>query len=281
MLKSLCISYLSCCFILAMSKKNWTQEDLQQEIAEVWHGKTIKGNARKYGMSEAMIHYKKKKSLSGETEDKQPGRPTTLSKQEETQLALCIRTMCHVGSSPTKEQIKDILKEYVQLHELITPFKNDHPGKDWIRGFMNRNKLSLKKATMISSARKSATGNPFIVYDFFDVIEDIINKHNIPPNNIWNCDESGFPHDPSKCLVISVKGEVACKVTSRSDQENTTTLSVASATERVLDPLIIFTGKNFQSTWKGSIFAVWFDLFRQHVIERPMLLIFDGHLMHI
>ena len=96
-----------------MSKKNWTQEDLQQEIAEVWHGKTIKGNARKYGMSEAMIHYKKKKSLSGETEDKQPGRPTTLSKQEETQLALCIRTMCHVGFSPTKEQIKDIVKEYV------------------------------------------------------------------------------------------------------------------------------------------------------------------------
>ena len=189
--------------------------------------------------------------------------------------------MCCVGFSPTKEQIKNTVKEYVQLHELITPFKNDCPGKDWIRGFMNRNKLPLKKATMISSVKKSATGNPFIVYDFFDVIEDIINKHDIPPNNIWNCDESGFPHDPSKCLVISVKGEVACKVTSRSDQENTTTLAVASATERVLDPLIIFTGKNFQSTWKGSIFAVWFDLFRQHVIERPMLLIFDGHLMHI
>ena len=51
---------------------------------------------------------------------------------------------------------------------------------------MNRNKLSLKKATMISSARKSATGNPFIVYDFLDVIEDIINKNDIPPSNIWN-----------------------------------------------------------------------------------------------
>ena len=75
---------------------------------------------------------------------------------------------------------------------------------------------------------------------------------------------------------------------------------MASATGRVLDSLIIFTGKNFQSTWKGSnalpntfyavsesgwmtteIFAVWFDLFRQHVTERPLLLIFDGHLTHI
>ena len=128
-----------------MPKKNWTQEDLQKAIAEVRHGKTIKGSARKYGMSEAMIHYKMKKSLSGKMEDKQPGRPTTLSKEEETQLALCIRTTCRVGFSPTKEQIKDIVKEYIQLHELITPFKNDRPGKDWIRGFMNRNKLSLKK----------------------------------------------------------------------------------------------------------------------------------------
>ena len=232
-------------------------------------------------MSETMIRYRMKKSLSGETEDKQPRWPTTLSKEEEMQLALFIRTMCCVGFSPTKEQIKNTVKEYVQLHELITPFKNDCPGKDWIRGFMNRNKLPLKKATMISSVKKSATGNPFIVYDFFDVIEDIINKNDIPPSNIWNWDESGFPHDPSKCLVISVKGEVAYKVTCGSGQENTTTLAVASATGRVLDPLIIFTGKNFQSTWKGSIFAVWFDLFRQHVIERPMLLIFDGHLMHI
>ena len=77
---------------------------------------------------------------------------------------------------------------------------------------------------MISSARKSATGNPFIVYNFFDVIEDIINKNNIPPSDIWNCDESGFPHDPSKCVVISVKREVAYKVTCGSGRENTTTL---------------------------------------------------------
>ena len=135
-----------------------------------------------------MIRYRMKKSLSGETEDKQPGRPTTLSK-EEMQLALCIRTMSNVGFSPTKEQIIDIVKQYVQLHELITPFKNDRQSKDWIRGFINRNKLSLKKATLISSARKSATGNPFIVYDDFDVIEDIINKHIISPSNIWNCNE--------------------------------------------------------------------------------------------
>ena len=122
-----------------------------------------------------MIRYKMKKSLLGETEDKQPRWLTTLSK-EEMQLALCVRTMYRIGFSPTNEQIKDIVKEYLQLQKLSIPFKNDCPSKDWIRGFMNRNKLLIKKATMVSSVRKSATGNPFIVYDFFDVIEDIINN---------------------------------------------------------------------------------------------------------
>ena len=72
-----------------------------------------KRNARKYGISEAMICYKMKKFLWGVMEDKQSRWRTTLTKEEETQLALCIRTMCHVGFSPTKEQIKDIVKEYV------------------------------------------------------------------------------------------------------------------------------------------------------------------------
>ena len=79
------------------------QEDLQQAIAELQHGKTMKGSARKYGMSEAIIHCKMKKSFLGETEGKQPGQPTTLSKEEEMQLALGIRTMCRIGFSPTKE----------------------------------------------------------------------------------------------------------------------------------------------------------------------------------
>ena len=75
---------------------------------------------------------------------------------------------------------------------------------------------------------------------------------------------------------------------------------MASTSGHVLDLLIIVTGKNFQSTWKGSnalpntfyavsesgwmttkIFDVGFDLFRQHVKEKPPLLISDGYLMHI
>ena len=65
-------------------------------------------------------------------------------------------------------------------------------------------------------------------------------------------------------------------------------------------PLIIFGGKNMQSTWRGSnalpgtlygisengwmtseVFSEWFHQFCDLVTERPLLLILDGHLTHV
>ena len=109
-----------------MSKKNWTHEHLLQTIAEVQYRKTIKGSARKYGMSEAIVLYKMKVYWV-KWKIKQSGWLIILSKEEEKQLDLCIRTMCRVGFSPTKEQIKDIVQEYVHLHQLNTSFENYCP----------------------------------------------------------------------------------------------------------------------------------------------------------
>ena len=68
-------------------------------------------------------------------------------------------------------------------------FKDGRPGREWFYAFMNRNNLSMKKANMISIARKSATGNPFVVYDFYEKLEKIIMENNLQPHQIWNCDE--------------------------------------------------------------------------------------------
>ena len=231
--------------------KQWGEEDIAIALSEITAGNSIRSTAAKYGMSEGILRHRMKQRLSTDIVAA-PGRPTTLSNIEEEHLAKCIGTICKVGFSPTCSQIKDLVKEYVEIHQIDTPFRNNRPGKDWLRGFILRNNLSLKKANMISSARKSATSNPFVIFDFYDVIEKIIEEKNLKAENIWNCDESGFPHDPQKCRVVSVKGEVAYKVTCGSGRENTTTLAVVSAAGRVMDPLIIFSGKNFQSTWRGK-----------------------------
>ena len=43
---------------------------------------------------------------------------------------------------------------------------------------MKRNRISLKKANMISSARKSANSNSFIAFGFYDTLEKVMSENN-------------------------------------------------------------------------------------------------------
>ena len=68
------------------------------------------------------------------------------------------------------------MQEYVESNKLRTPFKNNRPGKKWVKSFMKHNRMSLKKANMISSAGKSATSNPFIVSGLYDTLEKVMSE---------------------------------------------------------------------------------------------------------
>ena len=134
------------------------------------------------------------------------------------------------------------------------------------------------------------------------MLEEVIQEKNLfdKPQHIWNCDESGFPSDPKKVKVVSVRGKTAYRVTAGAGRENTTTLAVANAAGKALPPLIVFQGKNCQSTWRSEncipgtwygcsengwmtteLFAEWFREFCEKVNERPLVLLYDGHLTYV
>ena len=77
-----------------------------------------------------------------------------------------------------------------------------------MRNFLKRNKLSLKQATKLSIVRHNATRNPFIVYHFYEIVAKTLDDLQIGdrPDLIWNADETGLPHEPKKCDIVSQKG---------------------------------------------------------------------------
>ena len=98
----------------------------------------------------------------------------------------------------------------------------------------------------------------------------------------------------------SLLGEKTIQVTHGCNRENTAALAVASADDKVMDLLILFKGKNLQSSWLGkntitdtyfavsgsgwmpaTIFHDWFEKFIKKVETRPILLVFDGHMTHL
>ncbi|KAB0800134.1 hypothetical protein PPYR_08014 [Photinus pyralis] len=177
------------------------------------------------------------------------------------------------------------------------------PGHDWWIGFKNRWRLTLKKPELLESSRARQANDPFIVMDFYNKLEIIINDLKIKdkPQCIYNCDESGFNHDPLCSKVVTGKGDPSSRVTGGSGREYTTVLACISASGEKMGPMILHKGKRLwtsmfcedafpgtsyfvsENGWMTElVFTSWFrKIFVPNVKEFPALLIYDGHLSHI
>ena len=110
------------------SKSNWNEANIESALNMCKEGKSIHAIAKAYGMSEATLQNMFKMQEEGKTLVGS-GRKIVIGEQKEKQLADCIKTMCHVGFSPSLLKIKEIVQEYVESNKLRTPFKNNRPGK--------------------------------------------------------------------------------------------------------------------------------------------------------
>lgn len=63
-------------------------------------------------------------------------------------------------------------------------------GKDWMRSFMRRYNLPVRKTEHTSAARAKSF-NKQAVIEFFNLLDDILKKHKFHPADIYNVDESG------------------------------------------------------------------------------------------
>ena len=60
------------------------------------------------------------------------GRAPTFDKDVKKELTQCISTICKLGFSPIKSQLKNIVQNYVTANNIHTPFTNNQPVKDWV-----------------------------------------------------------------------------------------------------------------------------------------------------
>ena len=177
------------------------------------------------------------------------GQKGVFTPDEELELKNCIVRLAQLGFAPTLSDIREIVTDYVNIDEKEKAQKTFHykklkvsPGKDWISLFMKRQNLSLKNATKLSKPCQNATKNPFIINHWFDILEESIENLGLKecPDLIWNVDESGVPHEPKKCKVVSLKGQPTLQIITGSDRDNTTILVAVSGSGETLPLLMIF-----------------------------------------
>ena len=64
-------------------------------------------------------------------------------------------------------------------------------------------------------ARKNVTYDPLVMYEFYETLAKEVEHLGISdkPEAFYNCDESGFPADPSKCKYTGPIGKKTIQVT--------------------------------------------------------------------
>ncbi|XP_060801979.1 uncharacterized protein LOC132902121 isoform X1 [Amyelois transitella] len=279
---------------------SYKKEDLQAAVHAVRNGSLTGYKAAQiYNIPRTTImDHVHRKRLSNTL-----GKRPTLSPDIENNIASCLHIMEKYGFGLTRAEISDLVAEYVTKNNIQTCFKNGKPGKDWIAGFRERNNLSIKKPQPVEYARKVAA-DPFVLSEYYELLNKTIKTLGLQdkPGAIWNVDETNFSKDPLKSKIVGVKGHAATRTISTPGKDNTTVLLGASAAGDKIPPLIIFKGKYVWDEWtspnayprttyaatkngwmESDVFEAFFkkSFLPSIGVERPVLLIYDGHATHV
>ena len=88
----------------------------------------------KYGIPKSTIQRKVK-----DTQQNPYGRPPVFSCLQETQISECLALAAKWGFPLTAFDIKCIVKRFLDRQGIVeTRFKNNMPGKNWLKGFLKR-----------------------------------------------------------------------------------------------------------------------------------------------
>ncbi|XP_055638751.1 uncharacterized protein LOC129776875 [Toxorhynchites rutilus septentrionalis] len=286
-------------YIRKRSPAKYSGQDLTDAMDDVKNGKMkIKAAAKHFRIPYATL-FKRVKGLRG-IKSITGGRPTALPLKVETQIADCIKKMDKCGFGLSKEETILAIAEYVKVNKLQTPFVSGVPGDDFFRNFKRRHHLSQKKPQAVEVARKRGA-DPFVMTEYFKLLKQVTT--NVPPEQIYNIDETSFCLDPSRVKTVGETGRAAHRVTGGSGKENFTVLMGGNAAGDKLPPLIIFKGSNVWNSWMASkcdefpgivyaatkngwmetdVFANYFERsFLSATAEGQLVLLYDGHVSHV
>lgn len=282
-------------------KVKWIQDDLSRAFKLVEDGTAIREAARTCGVPfstlQERLKHKNCKSPS-------LGRNPVFTKEQEAEMADQIKFLGKIFYGCTSIQIRKMAYEYAIKNNVKHNFNEDigMAGKDWFKGFIKRNNLSVRKAEGTSMNRATAF-NKNEVTVFFKLLGDLMEKYKFLPRNIYNVDETGISsvQDPGK--IVTQRGQKRVgSITSGERGKTVTAVCAVSATGVYLPPMFIYSrqrhapaleydgprGAIYRCSKNGwineDLFLDWlkhFATFTKPSQNEPILLILDNHSSHI
>lgn len=173
-------------------------------LQEVKRGNTLRDVSERYDIPKSTLgKYRKVRDINSVKIG--AGRKTRLSTEDENSLAKYLYESGKYGFGLTRGEILQFVKEYCEEKGL-----NWVPGREWYEGFMKRHtQLSTRKGESMSSQRLRGA-DPFVIKHWYEQLDKIYKKEKITPldgHRVYNCDETGFSHDPKDVKLVAPKGQ--------------------------------------------------------------------------
>lgn len=232
-------------------------------------------------------------------------RLPVFSVSEENELCAYLLEMEERLYGLTVKDLKALVYQLAIKNNKPNPFNAEkkEAGREWINGFLKRHpELSIRKPENTSAARASGF-NKVAVEKFFNFLGNVYDEHQLTPDRIYNCDETGVSVVPkTNSKIIAKRGRKQVGVIVSAERGQTVTVEICfSAAGNYMPPMLIFPRKKMNlelmvnsqagawgtcsdSGWITSeLFLQWFKrfvIFSGASKERPVLLLLDGHSTH-
>ena len=234
---------------------------------------------------------------------KMGAKPYLTYQQEET-LVSFLMNCAKMGYGKNRKDVLNIAHTTLvrKAEEDGMKFAKDRISQGWWVKFFNRwPQIRLRKGNAFPVASDQVTTYS-VFKDYFDLLEETLTKYELKdkPMQIYNCNESGMPLEFKLSKFIAGKGAKKVQQCTSGNKTQITILACANAAGQAVPPMVIFSGKNFNSLLsKGEVpdtlygmsqngwmnqehFAEWFlHHFLEHAVSsRPLMLLLDGHSSH-
>lgn len=292
----------------------WSSEDMKNAIKEYQNGNIgFNECCRKYEIPKPTFKRHLLKQVKrgekvplAQNKRRVNGRESALPEEMEQELVSHILKFEELLFGLTITDVRKLAYDILAAHpHLQNPFNKEKKiaGKKWYYAFMSRHpNLTLRQPENISMARCKGF-NRTNVYEFFDVLERIVDENGIDAFHIYNVDESGFSTVQKKSpKVLALKGKHQVGFVASGERGiNTTLVCCCNAVGTFVPPMFIFKRQRMHTALKngafpGSIveasesgyintelFVEWLQHFIKFVKpsqNEKIILLLDGHTTH-
>lgn len=290
----------------AAKKRKQYDPDVLKHVAELVRNDVISMTraSKEYGIPKTTLH----DAVHTKYQSNKVGPKTVLSTNEENRLAEWAVRMSKIGYGRTRKELLSTVKKILDEDGRENPFRNNRPGKDWLKAFFGRHPQLTVRTTLQLGKERAILSAEKIERWFSDLklyVETELGDPTIltDPSRMYNADESGFSLCVKGSKVIGCKGAPVVYSYGNSDKTQLTVMAASSATGHYVPPMIIFPGQRFSynplegfeeaalgrsdSGWMDSeVFCNWLTnvfipAIDEKKVKKPVLLLIDGHSTHV